>query len=172
MLAESKPFSAPEEDLESSDESSDDEPTSDSALICLMARDDEASDDSLPEVTNELSHPLSYDELLDKVNEYYKDCQDAAKIYQNHFAIISPLKSDKVTLKAELQVQQQCIEKNQSLESEITQLKSDLDIIVKREADLIARLAKSEQLVSSLSKASRKLDNVTEVTRLFGEKTG
>ena len=37
---------------------------------------------------------------------------------------------------------------------------------------MIARLAKSEQLISSLSKASRKLDNVTEVTRLFGEKTG
>ena len=65
LLAESEPFSAPEEDLESSDESSDDEPTSDSALICLMARDNEASDDSLPEVTNELYHPLSYDELLD-----------------------------------------------------------------------------------------------------------
>ena len=71
-----------------------------------------------------------------------------------------------------MQVQQQCIEKNKSLESEVIQLKSDLDIIVKREANLIARLAKSEQLISSLSKASRKLDNVTEVTRLFGEKTG
>ena len=98
--------------MESSDESSDDEPTSDSALICLMARDNEASDDSLPEVTNELSHPLSYDELLDKVKEYYKDCQDAAKLYQNHFDIILSLKSDNVTLKAELQVQQQRIEKN------------------------------------------------------------
>ena len=108
LLAESEPASAPE-DLESSDESSDDdEPLDDSALICLMARDDEAS----PEVINELSIPFSYDELLDKVREYYNECQEAAKIYQNHFTIISSLKNDKVTLKAELQVQHQCIEKN------------------------------------------------------------
>ena len=85
----------------------------DSALICLMATDDEA----FPEVNTELSLPLSYEELLDKVKEYYNECQVAAKLYQNHFDIISSLKSDNVTLKAELQVQQQCIEKNQSLET-------------------------------------------------------
>ena len=101
---ESEPFSAPEEDLESSEESSDDESSSDSALICLLARDEEASDDLLPEVTIQLSHPLSYDELLDKVNEYYKDCQDTAKLYQNHFDIISALKNNNVILNAELQV--------------------------------------------------------------------